>query len=54
MHTIWFLTTKHLGFRGKDEARQLKLGDFEIIYDGEGEIKWIEWNERENKTRPKT
>ncbi len=31
--TVWFHTTNMLGFRGCHEARQLKWGDFNPVYD---------------------
>ena len=49
LHTIWYFTTKMLGFRGNHEARQLKWGDFEIIDHDNGT--YVQWSERETKTR---
>ena len=55
LHTVWFHTTKLLGFRGCNEARQLKWGDFRVVKDESGEnIDFIEWNERSTKTRQGT
>ena len=52
LHTVWFHTTKLLGFRGSNEARQIRLKDFTIVKnESEEKIDYIEWNERETKTR---
>ncbi len=48
---VCFHTTKMPGFRGCHGARQLKWGDFKPVYVENGEISYIEWNERETKTR---
>ena len=49
IHTVWYLTTKMLGFRGSHEARQLRFGDFKLVK--ENDEMYVEWNERETKTR---
>ena len=52
IHSIWFHTTKLLGFRGCQEARTLKWGDFQIVMnDSNDSVEYIQWNERETKTR---
>ena len=51
LHTVWYFTTKLLGFRGSHEARQLKWGDFTVVKDMTGQAQFITWNERETKTR---
>ena len=47
--TIWWLTTILFGHRGRDEARQLRWGD--IILKEEGGVKFLEFVERQTKTR---
>ena len=47
---LWYLTTKYLGLRGRQEARQLKWGDLVRREDHDGEI-FIEFSERTTKTR---
>ena len=47
---IWFLTTKCLGMRGRQESRQLKWGDFERKVDNFGN-RFLEFQERTTKTR---
>ena len=48
--TLWYLTTKYQGLRGRQEARQLKWGDLVRREDHDGEI-FIEFSERTTKTR---
>lgn len=50
LSTVWFHTTKLLGFRGAHESRQLRWGDFEIVYENQA-VAFIKWNERTTKTR---
>jgi len=50
VHGVWYLTTKCLGFRGCNEARQLKWGDIVKKQDDNG-MTYLEWNERLTKTR---
>ena len=47
-NTLWFLTTKLLGFRGRHESQQLLWSDLKIVKTNEGE--YIEFNERLTKT----
>ena len=49
VHTVWFLATKCLGFRGCHEARQLKWGD--LTFHEDNGCTYLEWNERLTKTR---
>ena len=49
-NSIWYLTTKCFGLRGRQEARTLKWGDLEIKQDDEGE-KYVQFSERQTKTR---
>ena len=52
VHTVWYHTTKLLGFRGCHESRQLKWGDFSVVMnDSNDSVQYISWNERETKTR---
>ncbi len=51
LHTMWYYTTKLLGFKGFHEARQLKWGDFTNINDENNEIRYIQRNEWETKSR---
>jgi hypothetical protein len=48
-NTIWYFNAKLFGFRGCQEARQLKWGDIELCSTDEGEF--LQFNERETKTR---
>ena len=50
VHAVWYCTTKGFGFRGCNEARQLKWGDITIKTTDGGET-YLEWNERLTKTR---
>lgn len=50
INTVWYYNTKLLGFRGSHESRQLKWGDIMLVIDENGN-KWLEFNERETKTR---
>lgn len=49
-NTLWFLLSKHLGFRGCQEARQLCVGDLEKKEGQDGKI-FYEWTEKITKTR---
>ena len=49
LNTIWYLNTKLLGFRGNDESRQLRWGNFKLESDEHSE--YVMWNERSTKTR---
>ena len=49
VHTLWYLATKLLGFRGQHEARQLQWGDMEVKVDHG--VEFVEWNKRLSKTR---
>ena len=44
VHTVWFLATKCLGFRGCHEARQLKWGH--LTFHEDNGCTYLEWNER--------
>jgi hypothetical protein len=46
---MWYGYVKCLGFRGCDEPQQLKWGDLILVE--EGDISYLEWNERLTKTR---
>ena len=48
--SLWYLTTKCLGMRGRQESRQLKWGDFTRKTDEWGN-EFLEFNERTTKTR---
>ena len=48
--SLWYLTTKCLGMRGRQESRQLKWGDFTRKTDDHGND-YLEFNERTTKTR---
>ena len=50
VHAVWYCTTKGFGFRGCNEARQLKWGDITKKTTDDGET-YLEWNERLTKTR---
>ena len=50
LHGLWYLFTKGFGFRGRHEARQLRVGDVEQKCDSEGRA-FLQWNERLTKTR---
>ena len=49
-HTMWYFTTKLLGFRGSNRARQLTWGDFQIVEE-DGVVQYIQWRERSTNTR---
>ena len=49
VHTLWYLCTKLLGFRGSQEARQMMWSD--ITLKNENGERWLEFNERLTKTR---
>ena len=51
LNTVWYLTTKMLGFRGNHEARQLKWGDFEMVTSDSRAEDYLQWSERLSKTR---
>ena len=54
LNTVWFHTTKMLGHRALQEARQMTPGDFNFVTEmkgGEETCAHIKWNERETKTR---
>ncbi len=48
-NTVWYLTTKLLGFRGRHESQQLLWSDLKVFNSPEG--KYIEFNERLAKCR---
>lgn len=47
---IWFMFTKCFGFRGSQEARQLRWGDIQLVTNEEG-AKYLMFEERITKTR---
>ena len=49
-NTIWFVLTKLLGFRGSQESRDMRWGDFNIKEDDDGD-RFVEFTERATKTR---
>ena len=51
LHAVFYTTSMALGFRAKHEATQLELGDFEVVREESGDIKWIQWSERATKRR---
>jgi hypothetical protein len=48
-NTVWYYNAKLFGFRGCQEARNLKWGDIELCTSDNGEF--LEYNERATKTR---
>ena len=48
-NTLWFLTTKLLGFRGRHESKQLLWTDLKLEKSSRGD--YLEFNERLTKTR---
>ncbi len=49
IQTVWYLSTKLLGLRGQNEARQMQWGD--MVEVKENGVTYLEWNERLTKTR---
>ena len=47
--TLWYFFTKCFGLRGRDEHRQLKFGDIELV--SHEDRKYLTFNERTTKTR---
>ena len=51
LHTVWYLCTMHFGWRGVDEHRRVRFGDFEKGVDDDG-VEFFELKvERGTKTR---
>jgi integrase len=48
---VWYLNTKLLGFRGSHESKQLKWGDIQLQTSEHSESEYLEFTERETKTR---
>ena len=49
-NTIFFLFSQHLGTRGRQEHRQLRVEDLKIIQDAKtGQTAYIEWTEGPTK-----
>ncbi len=51
LHTVWFLTTKLLSFSGCQEDRQLTWGVFSPVHDKDSAFLYLQWTERQTKTR---
>ncbi|XP_021363676.1 glutamine-rich protein 1-like [Mizuhopecten yessoensis] len=51
LNTVWFNNMLHFGMRGGDEHRQLCWGDLKLGYDQELEREFLQFNERQTKTR---
>ena len=52
INTLWFNNTLHFGMRaGGAEHRQLCWGDLQLCYDHDLQKEYIEFNERQTKTR---
>ena len=52
VNSLWFNNTLHFGVRaGGTEHRQLRWGDLQLCYDHDLKQKYIEFNERQTKTR---
>ena len=52
INTLWINNTIHFGIRGGgEEHRALCLGDFKLYFDDELKTEYIEFNERQTKTR---
>ena len=52
INTLWINNTIHFGIRGGgEEHRALCLGDFKVCFDDELSVEYVEFNERQTKTR---
>ena len=52
INTLWFNHTVHFGIRcGGEEHRRLCVGDLTLAFDSELNKEYIEYNERQTKTR---
>ncbi len=50
-NTVWYLLTVHMGMRGRDEHYKLLYGDFEVQSTADGTLKYVDFSERDTKTR---
>ena len=52
INTLWLNNTVHFGMRGGgEEHRALCLGDLVLQYDGDLKLEYVQYNERQTKTR---
>ena len=49
LNTMWFMNTKHFGFRGSAEHCRMKWGDVQLLKDANG-AEYLEYSERQTKT----
>ncbi len=50
-NTIWFVLCVHMGMRGRDKHYKLTFGALELKCSSDGGSKYIEFSERDTKTR---
>ena len=52
LRSVWYYSTMHFGWRGRDEQRKVQLGDFEIHEDPSDGLQFVQFCvERGTKTR---
>jgi hypothetical protein len=51
LNTLWFNNTLHFGMKGDKEHKDLCWGDIQLKKDETGELEYLEYTERQTKTR---